>query len=112
MRKYLESDMLKFMAEQMAKTITIRTYDEKGNSNDENRPATKEEQKIIYNIAYGALHTLNYGKQMRSSKDMTQAVIDNAEMTLDLFIPDCNGYDTIYCPLQAIIREWEEDTND
>lgn len=110
MRKYLEPDMLKFMAEQMAKNITIRTYD-RGDSKDEKRSATNDEQKIIYNIAYGALHTLNYGKQMRFSKDMAQAVIDNAEITLDLFIPDCNGYDTMYCPLQAIIKEWEVDNN-
>lgn len=112
MRKYLDVESLKFMANLISDTITIRTYDERGNSNDKTRPATKEEQKIIYNITYGALHTLNYGKQMRSSKEMTQAVIDNAEITLDLFIPNCNGYDTMYCPLQAIIREWEEDIND
>lgn len=111
MRKYLDADMLKFMAKHMAKNITIRTY-ENGNSKDEKRPATKEEQKIIYNVAYGALHTLNYGEQMRSSKEMTQAVIDNAEITLDLFIPNCNGYDTMYCPLQKIVRDWEGDIYD
>ena len=112
MRKYLDTESLKFMANLISDTITFRTHDERGKRNDKTRPATKDEKKIIYNIAYGALHTLNYGKQIRSSKDMVQAVIDNAEITLDLFIPDCNGYDTMYCPLQAIIRDWEEDTND
>ena len=112
MRKYLLESDLTDIAISISKDIYIRTYDERGNSKDEKRSATNDEQKIIYNIAYGALHTLNYGKQMRSSEDMTQAVIDNAEITLDLFISDCNGYDTIYCPLQAIVREWEEDTND
>lgn len=112
MRKFLEAESLKFMANLISDTITIRTYDDGGNSDDKTRPSTKEERKIIYNIAYGALHTLNYGEKMRSSKEMAQAVIDNAEITLDLFLPDCNGYNTIYCPLQALIRDWEEDIYD
>ena len=107
MRKYLLGSDLKDIALRISKEIYIRTYDERGNSKDEKRSTTEQERKVLFNIAYGALYTLNAGEKMRSSKDMEEAVIDNAEITLDLFLPKCNGYLTIYCPLHKIIREWE-----
>lgn len=87
---------LKEIAEAMSETIMIRTY-ENGNSNDTRRKTTKPEKAIIYKIAYGALLALNHG------------IVDSAEYTIDLFIPECNGYDTIYIPLKKALASWTKE---
>ena len=96
------------MTEAMSETIMIRTY-ENGNSNDTRRKTTKPEKAIIYKIAYGALLALNHGEEVRSSRMAEQSIIDTAEYTIDLFIPECNGYDTIYIPLKKALANWEKE---
>ena len=99
---------LREMAEAISEEVVIRTY-ENGNSSDTRRKASAKEKVIIYRIAYGALLGLNWGEDCRSSRLAEQKIIDTAEYTVDLFIPDCNGYDTIYIPLKKALANWAKE---
>lgn len=105
MRTYKTEAQLKEQAKAIAETITIRTY-KNGNSEDTQRPSNPQEKEIILNIAYGALLGMNCNEKNRVSDEIAQAIIDTAEYTVNRFLPDCNGYDTIYCPLKKAVREW------
>lgn len=84
----MTEQQLREYAQENSKSIVIRTY-HNGNSSDDRRPSTKPEAKIIENIIFGALLALNRGGDKQSIKD-------TAEYTAKLFIPEMNGYDTIY----------------
>lgn len=105
MKNYKTEEQLKKQAAAISETITIRTC-KNGNSEDTKRITTAEEKKIIFEIAYGALLGFNCNDKNRNSDDIAQAIIDTAEYMVDIFLPDCNGYDTIYCPLKKVVREW------
>lgn len=107
-RAYKTEAELREMAEAISEEIVIRTI-ENGNSRDTRRKASKPEKAIIYKIAYGALLALNHGEEARSSRLAEQSIVDGAEFTIDLFIPDCNGYDTMYRPLKKAITEWTKE---
>lgn len=108
MRVYKTEAELKEIAEAMSETVMIRTY-ENGNSNDTRRKTTKKEKDIIYNVAYGALLGMNWGEDVRSSELAAQAIIDTAEFTINRFISNCNGYDTMYIPLKRALANWEKE---
>lgn len=105
-RKPKAESELKEIAQNIASTIMIRTY-ENGNSKDTRRKPTKAESDKIYKVAFGALLGLNWGENVRSSKLAAQSIIDTAEFMIGQFLPNCNGYDTIYIPLQNVIKHWE-----
>jgi len=105
-RKPIADSELKAMAEKISRSIMIREY-MNGNSTDTRRKTSSAEQDIIYKIAFGALLGLNYGEKTRSSREIEQAIVDTVEFILDLFISDCNGYDTIYIPLKKVLADWE-----
>ncbi len=105
MRNYKTEQQLQEQAKAIAETITIRTYNN-GNSEDTKRLSNAHENNIIFNIAYGALLGMNCNEKNRASDEIAQAIIDTAEYTVNGFLPDCNGYDTIYCPLKKAVREW------
>lgn len=106
MRSYKQESELKQLAESISKFITIRTNDN-GNSCDTKRTSRKAEREIIYKIAYSALLGLNWDVKTRNNNDIAQGIIDTAEFTINQFLPNCNGYDTIYLPLKAILRNWD-----
>lgn len=108
-REHKKESELKEIAMKIAGSITIRT-EENGNSIDTKREPTEAESTIIYKLAYSALLGLNWGEKCRSNEDMAQAIIDTMEFAIDLFLPDCNGYDTIYIPLKNAVSNWQEDT--
>lgn len=104
-RYHMTESALAIIARRISKNITIRTYDN-GNSNDITRESTNHEQEILHKIAFGALLGLNWGEAVRNSKDMEQAVLDSSEFILYQFLRDCNGYDSLYNPLKAVLEAW------
>lgn len=105
MKEHKTETELKGIATKISETITIRYYKE-GNSEDTKRKSTAKEKDIIFKIAYGALLSLNWHLEPNISP-VTAAIINTAEFTVNQFLPDCNGYDTIYCPLRKAVREWD-----
>ena len=101
MKNFTEAE-LKEYAEQVAKTIVIRTY-VNGNSDDSKRETTLPEREIIKSIIFGGLLSINRGLD-------SQRIIDACEFIADLQIPEMNGYDTIYNPMQDFVRINKEQT--
>lgn len=93
---YNEKQM-KEIARDIAGSIVIRTYDSSG-SHDTRRETTPEEKTILQNLAYGAM--LAYTR--RSCE--IDGILDMAEYTLHQFIPEANGYDSIYIPLRKVTK--------
>lgn len=93
---------LKEIAEQLSQTIRIRTKER----NDIRRDATDEERKALYNVFFSALFTANEFRE--NFNDTIKSVIKhNGETTIDSFLPDCNGYLSVYNPLDSVLTEWE-----
>lgn len=105
-RIYKQESELKELAKTMAESITIRTYCN-NNSDDTTRPTTEIENELLFKVVYAALLGLNWGETIRGNQESTQAIIDTAEFTIVQFIPECNGYDTVYLPLKKVVAEWE-----
>ena len=96
---------LKEIAEQLSQTIRIRTKER----NDIRRDATDEERKALYNVIFSALFTANEFRE--NFNDTIKSVIKhNAETTIDSFLPDCNGYLSVYNPLENALTEWAENS--
>ena len=92
---------LREAALELSQEIVIR--DESG---DTRRRSTTPEREILYRIIYSALSTLNYGEH-RKSAEAEQVILDQAEFTCNMFLPECNGYTSAYNPIRRYIEEWE-----
>lgn len=119
-------ETIKTIAQRIAETISVRSY-ERGNSHDERRKTTQEEQEKIFAVVFGAIANLNhciysYGHSYGKSRDgeintMMQTVRDTAEWTIDELIKledgeQVNGYDTVYCPVWAMSEMlWKEESD-
>ena len=102
----MREDALKAIAEEISETIVIRTY-VNGTSHDKRRGSTEAEKRALYNIAFGALLGLNYGEWVRGNRNAAEAIINAAEFSIKQFIPNCNGYDSMYIPLEKAVSEWQ-----
>ena len=105
-RRFYPEDKLREMAEKISGGLVVRVY-ENGCSRDIRRSTTDIERRVLFDIAFGALLGLNYGKQVRSDRNLEQAILDTADFTSNLMLPGTNGYDTIYNPLRVALGEWE-----
>ena len=92
-KNFTEKDLHE-IASEIAQNITIRSYDN-GSSVDTKRSTTKPEAEIISNIAFAALYAYRW-----RDNGTVDSILDVAEMALDQFFPEANGYDTIYLPLK------------
>ena len=91
---------LKVIATTIASEIVIRDY-VNGSSRDTRRASTEYESAVILRIAYAAMVAYSH----RESADIN-SILDMAEFALHQFIPEANGYDTIYIPLRKITGTW------
>lgn len=123
---HYEQETIKTIAERIAETISVRSYEE-GNSRDYRRIATDDEQEKIFSVVFGAIGNLNYhiysyGHSYGKSRDgeiktMMQTARDTAEWTIDQLIKlengeEINGYDTVYCPIWAMSEMlWNEESD-
>lgn len=108
MKEFKSEGELKIIAAQIAESITVRAYDERGNSNYSTRETTHEERETIFNICYGALLGFNWTDTARSSDAAAQAVLDATEFTVSIMLPYCNACSTVYEKLQSVIENWED----
>ena len=97
-RDITEQDLREY-AEKQAETIVIRTYDEKGNSNDERRASTEAEKQIISSIIYGGLLAIWSGADEKSVADACE-YIGNIQMRNVVTVGEMNGYDSVYRPIR------------
>ena len=104
-RAYASTAELQEIAETASNRIAIRTMDG-GNSHDEWRGTTKVEKKVLYATIYGALLALNT-YSARCSAEAAQGIIDGAEYSLLKDGEQCNGYMSVYIPLQDAVRAWQ-----
>jgi len=103
--KYTEQEAHDYAHEKSGQ-VEIRSYDERGNSNDAWRDSTPEEATIIETAIYAALLAIREGYNA-----------DGAKATAEFFIhtsPICetpegriNGYGTVYIPICEFIASKE-----
>ncbi|MEG1926622.1 MAG: hypothetical protein RR415_12850 [Ruthenibacterium sp.] len=111
MRIHKSEKDLMASAKKIAEAITINIETKIGgstHSDTETRPTTTAENELIFKIAYATLLGLNWGEQTRNCPQSAQAIIDTAEFAINLFIPECNGYNTMYLPLRTLVDAWED----
>lgn len=101
-REHKPESELRETALELSREIVIR--DENG---DTRRRSTMPEREILYRIIYSALITLNYSVENRRNPAAEQAILDNAEFTCNMFLPECNGYLAVYNPIRRYIEEWK-----
>ena len=92
---------LRNKALEKAQNITLRFY-QNGNSDDVTRKASTDESTILFNCIYGALSEIRY------RDDSAQVAMDTAENIADMFIPNINGYCSVYIPIWDILTECRE----
>jgi len=88
---------LKEYANLISQKIAIRTYNS-GNSSDDERVSTLEEQKIIHTIVYGGLLAINEGKDKKSIISACE-YISNLQFENVIKNGEINSYMSIYIPM-------------
>lgn len=104
MRRDITEQELREYAEKQAETIVIRTYDERGNSNDERRTSTEAEKQIISSIIYGGLLAIRSGADKKSVAGVCE-YIGYIQMRNVVTVGKMNGYDSVYRPIRDFERQ-------
>ena len=101
--KYNQEQMEE-IARDIAGSIVIRTY-HNGNSCDTRRETTPEEKEIIRKIALSVMYSYAFYNSEIDS------ILNVAEFTIDMIIPNVNGYDTLYIPLRKVTQTggWKQE---
>lgn len=108
MRIHLPETTLRLIADAIASTVVIRSYDRHG-SVDTRRPSTQKQRQAVKTAAYAGLLGLNWGEDNRSDKGREDAILNTVEFMVavaDTGSADLNGYDTIYNPMKAVTEAW------
>ena len=111
-RSYRTPDDLWDEAKKISATVYIRT-DERYGSVDTPRATTEDEQTMLCRLVYGALLGMNHGEDTRADDNRARAIIDTVEYQADMLFKQfeqdgeqINGYLSIYCPLQRVLKDW------
>lgn len=119
MRSHRPESELKEAAENMARSITIRST-ENGCSRDVTRKSTRQERARLTCVLYAALLALNESEAARSDTEIERSILSTAEYMLLVMdgaicpVPETridpeahiNTYDTAFIPLMNYIRAW------
>ena len=92
-----QATTLEEYAEYEASTITIRSYDKIGNSDDITRNSTEEEKQILKRIILGALSAIRGGKNKQDAMDVAEYISHHFfEETEERRV---NCYNSVYCKI-------------
>lgn len=119
MRRWMDAESVKWTVDFLTdREIWVVQYDEDGRTTGEiKRKATKAEKKILRGIFAGAVHSMNWGEDVRSDDGKAKAIIDCAEFTALSLLGDLKGgteriqsYLSVYIPLSELLRDWARET--
>jgi len=96
--RYTEQDA-KAYAQQMCRSVSIRTYDADGNSDDSWRDTTPEEAALMYRAIAAALLSIMNGYEKQSAKSTAEFVICIDSPREE----HINTYDSIALPIQGFL---------
>lgn len=106
MRKWKNNEQIKAMAKELSQKIYVKT-----NQGEMWRRSTEAESESLFEIFYPALMTLNYfhSEQGAGQRKLDDGVVNMAEFSQLVKLPNANSYITTYCPLKEVLRTWEEE---
>lgn len=104
-RVWVPNDKLEEMANELAQKIYVETPKIDGHWRD----ATEAEKRILYDIFYTALETLNFYHSAIGDHQtgMDDGVVNMAEFLTLAKLPYANSYLSVYCPLRKVLRNWK-----
>lgn len=108
-REILPVESLRILADAIGRQDEIRVkecQDEWGSPYIHRAP-TAAESAALASVAFSALLAINWADRDEDrDRAQRQAFKDGAESAIDQLIPGINGYDSMYCPLWALIDSW------
>lgn len=103
---YSEQQMKEFAAD-ASKVVMVRTYTA-GSSNDAPRPATEDEQRVLFFTIYGGLLSANYSGKVQEAADTAEYIAGVAFGEKKHNETHINAYDCVYNPIKEFFRKGEE----
>jgi len=103
MKKYRSEQELRELARELATKNVVYEMCEDNRQVWGTRDATKEESETLFNLFYGTFLAMRF-----MNNDGATGAIDAVEYIANMFLPQLNNYNTVYCRLWETWREWEE----